>query len=144
MPNSALVPLSAGLYAKLNVPSLKTGLGFTVALGDYVPQPLPERFLLYALTEKDISGFGDDRSVKKMQLRLHAFSKAQTMQEAQKIMTEAIRLLQFTEPTATGWLIPAIGRVNDVIPIENSEINGVVVRELVSIWDDVYADEVPA
>jgi hypothetical protein len=63
------------------------------------------------------------------------------MEEAQLIMTTAIGLLQHVSPTATGWQIPAIGRPNEVIPIENSEINGVIVRELVSIWDDFFACE---
>lgn len=146
MAYSALEPLSAGLFAKLNVASLKTGItGLTVTVKDHVPQPLPvsasTALVLYVLREKDISGLGSGPSVKQIQLRLHVFSMAETMKQAQQIMAVAIGLLQFVEPTATGWQIPAIGRPNDVIPIETSEINGVICRELVSIWDDFFACE---
>lgn len=144
MPHSALIPTSEGLFAKLNVASLKSGLGITVAIKDYVPQPAPFPFVLYVLSEKDISGLGNGPSVKQMQLRLHVFSQTIGMKQAQLIMTEAIRLLQFESPIATGWQIPAIGRPNDVIPVETSEINGEVVRELVSIWDDFFSCEVAA
>lgn len=144
MATSALRPVSDAIFARLNVPSLKTGLGITVAIKDFVPQPAPFPFVLYSMAERDISGLGTERAVKSMPLRLHVFSQAQNMGEAQRIMAVAVGLLQFAAPTATGWLIPAIGRPNDVIPVENSEINGVVCRELVSIWDHVYADEVPS
>jgi hypothetical protein len=146
MAYSALSPLSAGVFAKLNVTSLKgaypgTGAGCTGGVKDYVPQAPTYPFLWYELSENDISGLGNGPSVKQIQLRLHVFSQFLGMAEAQRIMAAAIGLLQFVEPTATGWQVPAIGRPDDVIPIEFSEINGIVVRELVSIWDDFFACE---
>lgn len=144
MAYSALDPLSDGVFAKLNVAALKTGLGITVTIKDFVPQPNPFPFLLYVLREKDISGLGNGPSVKQIQLRLHVFSQFQGMQQAKEIMTVAISLLQFQTPAATGWQIPAVGRPSDVIEFGESEINGVVCRELVSIWDDFFACEAAA
>lgn len=141
MAYSALDPLSDGLFAKLNVTSLKTGLGVTVAIVDAVKQPAVFPFLLYVLKEKDISGLGSGPSVKQMQLRLHVFSQAMTMKEAHRIMAVAIGLLQFVSPTATGWQIPAVGRPSDVVELGDSMINGIACRELVSIWDDFFACE---
>ena len=145
MAYSSLDPLSDGIFAKLNVVALKgaypsVGAGCN-SVGDFVPQPLTFPFLLYSMKEKDISGLGSGPSVKQIELRLHVFSTFQGMKEAKRIMTAAIGLLQFVSPSATGWQIPAIGRPNDVVEIGNSEINGIVCRELVSIWDDFFACE---
>jgi hypothetical protein len=145
MPNSALSPVSAGIYAKLNVASLKsavpTGAGCLGGVRDYIPQPMTFPFMFYELAERDISGLGQGPSVKQIDLRLHVFSQYAGAIEAQRIMTEAIRLLQFSEPTATGWQVPVVGRPDDVVFIEFSELNGVVVRELVAIWSDFFAVE---
>ena len=141
MAYSALDPLSDGLFTKLNVASLRTVGSATVVIVDAVKQPAVFPFLLYVLSEKDISGLGSGPSVKQIQLRLHVFSQEKTMKQAQQIMTVAVGLLQHVSPTATGWQIPMIGRPDDVIPIETSEINGIVCRELVSIWDDFFACE---
>jgi len=149
MAYSALSPLSAGIFSKLNTTALKgaypgTGAGLIGGVKDYVPQSPVYPFAFYELFENDISGLGNGLSVKRVQLRIHIFSQALGMAENQRIMAAAIGLLIFQEPTATGWQIPAIGRPNDVIPIEFSELNGVVVRELVSVWDDIFACEAAA
>jgi hypothetical protein len=138
---SALNPVADAIFATLNVASLKSGLGLTVEVKDHVPQPAPFPFVLYELTERDISGLGDGTGTKQTDMRLRVYSQAQGMFEAYTIMTEAIRLLQFAEPTAVGWTIVKIGRPSDVIPISASEINGVACRELVSIWECIFADE---
>lgn len=147
MGSTSLPAVSPAIFGRLNVASLTDavssgGAGCTGGVKDFIPQPPPFPFLFYELFERDISGLGDGQSVKQVQLRLRVFSQFLGASEAQRIMAEAIRLLQFQAPTATGWLIPKIGRPNEVIPIEFTEINGVVCRELVSIWDDLFADEV--
>ena len=149
MPHSALSPVSAGLFARLNVTSLKgaypaTGAGCIGGVKDYVPQAPTYPFLWYELSETDISGLGSGPDTKQLQLRLHVFSQALGMAEAQRIMAAAIALLKFQQPVAAGWAMPPIERPDNVVPLEFSEINGVVVRELVSIWDGLFADEVAA
>jgi hypothetical protein len=143
---SALGPVSAGIFAALNVTSLKgtVASGAAGCLGgvhDYIPQAPTYPFLFYKLSEKDISGIGSGPNTKQLQLRLSVFSQYPGDSEMQRIMNVAIGLLQFAEPTATGWTMPKIERPSDVISIEFSEINGVIVRELVSIWDGIFADE---
>jgi len=149
MAYSALSPVSAAIFGKLNVSSLKgvypgTGAGCLGGIKEYIPQPNTYPMIFYELSESDQSGLGQGLSVKKIQLRLHAFSTALGQAENQRIMNQAIALLQFQEPTATGWRVPPIGRPNEVIPIEFAELNGVIVRELVAIFDDIHAGELAA
>jgi len=149
MPSSALGPVSVGLFTLLNVASLKgaypgTGAGCVGGVKDYVPQAPVYPFLFFEVSERDLSSLGDGPSVKRIQVRLHVFSQYLGAAEAQRITAEAIRLVQFAEPTATGWTIPKVGRPDDVVMIELSELNGVICRELVTIWEDFFACEVAA
>lgn len=145
MATTSLAAVAPAIFARLNVASLTaavpTGAGCIGGVKDYVPQGVQFPFLLYELFERDISGLGAEHAVKQVQLRLHVYSQFKGEAESQRIMNEAIRLLQFTEPTVTGWQVPKIGRPQDVIPIAVSEINGEVCRELVSIWDSLFAAE---
>lgn len=143
---SSLSPISAAIFARLNVQSLKgsypaTGAGCVGGVRDYVPQPATFPMLFFEVSESDLGGLGTGPTVKRVQLRLHVFSQYLGASENQRIITEAIRLLQHVEPTVTGWQVPAIGRPNDLVPIELSELNGVAVRELVAIFDDIFAGE---
>lgn len=148
MANCALQPVSQAIFARLNVASLTgtypSNAGCIGGVHEFVPQAPAYPFLLIELFERDLSGLGSGPSLKQLQLRLHVFSQYLGMAEAQRIMTAAIGLVQFHEPTLTGWNMPRIGRPNDVVPIEASIINGVACRELVSIWDELFADEVAA
>lgn len=145
-PASPAHPVAEGIFGLLNVASLKapppTGAGCLGGVRDYVPQPAVFPFLFYELFLRDVSGLGAGASTKQVQLRLHVFSKFPGGVEERRIMAEAIRLLQFQEFTVNGWRVPAIGRPNDEVSIDSSEINGEICRELVTIWDSVFVDEV--
>jgi hypothetical protein len=147
MPNSALGPVSVAIYTRLNVASLKaavpTGAGCVGGVFDNVPQGAVFPNLFYEVSAKDIGGLGQGPDVTQIELRLHVFSTYNGMAEAQRIMREAIRLLKYTEPTVVGYRMPMIGRPLDEVPLPFEEINGVKVRELVTIWD-LFAEEVPA
>lgn len=143
MPDSALQPVSVAVFGKLNVPSLKapppTGAGCT---GGVTDNPLSGTFpyLWYEVAEDDMSGLGAGLDVKRIDLRLHIFSTYPGMAEAQRIMREAIRLLRFQTLTVTGWQAVKLTRPFDVVPLPFEELNGVKVRELVSLWDLFVAE----
>ena len=146
MPDSAIGPVSAAIFARLNVASLKaavpTGAGCLGGVTDNPPQTPVWPFLWYELSESDLSGLGDGPATSELQLRLHVFSQYQGAVEEQRIMREAIRLLKFTEPTVVGYQVPKINRPHDPgIQLPFEELNGVKCREFVSIWT-VFADEV--
>lgn len=144
MPNSALQPVSIAVFGLLNVASLKaaqpTGAGCVGGVTDNPPQGGTFPVLWYEVSERDRSGLGSGDEVKEVELRLHVFSTWMGAAEAQRIMAEAIRLVKHQEPAATAWRVIKIGRPKDVVLLPNEEINGVKVRELVSIWD-VFAEE---
>jgi len=136
---SPLGPVSVGLFTLLNVTSLKgaypTYAGCIGGITDNPPASPTFPFLWYELSGHDLSGFGQGLDVTQIELRLHVFSTATTMAEAQRIMREAIRLVKFSAPTVVGYDLPVIGRPLDEIPLPFEELNGIKVRELVTIWD---------
>lgn len=144
--NSALGPVSAAVFAILNVASLKaafpTGAGCVGGVTDN-PTGTTYPLLWYEVQGHDISGLGQGPDLTEIELRLHVFSTWNGMLEAQRIMREAIRLLKYSLPTVAGYMMPMVGRPLDEIPLPFEELNGVKVRELVTIWT-LFADEVPA
>lgn len=142
--NSPLGPVSAAIVARLKVASLTgaypaVGAGCTGGVTDN-PQGGVFPFLWYELSAHDLSGLGQGLDVLQLELRLHVFSTWNGMLEAQRIMREAIRLLKYQEPTVSGYRLVPIGRPLDEIPLPFEELNGVKVRELVTVWD-VFAEE---
>jgi hypothetical protein len=136
---SALQPVSEALYAVLNVASLKaahpTGAGCTGGITEAPGQGPTFPFLWYELRGRDIGGLGAGLDLAEIELRLHVFSQAPGMTEARRIMTEAVRLLKYTQPTVVGHHLVKIGRPLDEVPLPFEEINGVAVRELVTTWN---------
>lgn len=148
MAHSASGPVSAAIFGRLNVASLKgsypsVGAGCIGGVHDAVPQPATFPLLFYEVSVRDIGGLGQGPDVSQCELRLHVFSTYVGMSEAQRIMREAIRLLKYQAPTATGYTIVEIGRPMDEVPLPFELINNVAVRELVTIWD-LFACEVAA
>jgi hypothetical protein len=143
--NSAIGPVSAAIMGLLNVASLKaaypTGAG---CVGGVTDAPTGTTFpvLWYELSAHDLGAFGEGPDVTQLQLRLHVFSTQPNMVEAQRIMREAIRLVKYQAPAATGYDIPTIGRPQDEIPLPLETLNGVAVRELVTIWDLFACEQV--
>jgi hypothetical protein len=144
MASSALQPVSAAIFGLLNVASLKavypTGAG---CVGGVTDNPSGTTFpmLWYEVKGDDISGLGRGADLTHIELRLHVFSTWNGMLEAQRIMREAIRLVKWSLPAVSGYTVTEIGRPQDEIPLPFEEVNGVKVRELVTIWD-VFAEEV--
>lgn len=147
MPDSALQPVSVAIFSRLNVASLKAavpaGAGCVGGVFDNVPQGATYPCLFYEVSASDLGGLGQGPDVHQIQLRLHVFSQYAGMAECQRIMREAIRLLKYTAPTVVGYQMPTIGRPADEIPLPFETLNGVLVRELVTIWD-LFAAEVVA
>jgi len=142
--NSALGPVSAAVFSILNVASLKaafpTGAGCVGGVTDN-PTGTTYPVLWYEVQGSDIGSLGQGPDLTQIELRLHVFSTWNGMLEAQRVMREAIRLLKYSVPTVAGYTMPMVGRPHDEIPLPFEEINGVKVRELVTIWD-LFAAEV--
>lgn len=147
MPDSAMQPVAEAIFAKLNVASLKaappTGAGLTGGVTDNPTGTVYPMLWYELLRGEDLTGLGRGPDLTQIELRLHVFSTWNGMIEARRIMREAIRLLKYTTPAVTGYTLVEIGRPTDEIALPFEELNGVKVRELVTIWD-LFADEVPA
>ena len=145
MPDSALQPVAEAILARLNVASLTaatpSGAGCVGGVTEDPAQGGTFPFLWYEVSGRDIGGLGQGPNVTAIDLRLHVFSRFSGMTEARRVMREAIRLLQYSQPTVTGYTMPMIGRPHDEIPLPFEELNGVKVRELVTTWT-LFADEV--
>jgi hypothetical protein len=146
MPNSALLPFSAALYGVLNVPSLTAPPPLGAGARSIVEVP-PEAvgagtfpFVWYEIArETNISGLGRGPWLLELEVRIHAFSVQQSMEEAQRIIEEAIRLLRAAQLTPAGW--HAWYLPNDdqtLLPFEL--LAGEPVRELVTGWR-AYVEE---
>ena len=144
MADSALQPVAEAIFAQLNVASLKaaqpTGAGCVGGVTDN-PTGTVYPVLWYELiTGTDLTGLGRGPDLTQIELRLHVFSTWNGMTEARRIMREAIRLLKYTQPAVSSYSLVEIGRPHDEIALPFEEINGVKVRELVTIWD-LFADQ---
>ncbi len=147
MADSSVQAVSAAIFGRLNVASLKgayptTGVGCVGGVTDAPgSQGLTFPLLWYEVASHDIGGLGQGPDLAQLELRLHVFSTYSGMSEAQRVMDEAIRLLKYTTPTAAGYRMVQIGRPTDEIPLPFEVLNGVAVRELVTIWD-LFAEDV--
>lgn len=148
MADSALQPVADAIFARLNVASLKaaapTGAG---AVGGVTENPAQGTttfpFVWYELSGRDIGGLGQGPDLTEVELRLHVFSTYGGMAEARRIMREAIRLLKYANVTLSGYRMPTIGRPREEVALPFEELNGVKVRELVTVWT-LFADEIAA
>ena len=136
MANSALVDVADAVFAILNVPSLiappPIGAGGRRVVDQPVidgPQSFP--FVWYELAaERMVGALGAGPWLLEVDIRVHVFSQAPGMQEAQAIIAEAIRLLRVSRGVVTGWSTwyqPHDATIT--LPFEL--LNGVPVRELV-------------
>jgi len=130
---SALSPVSAGVYAVLNVAALLAlapgGVGDDVAQGTGYP------FVLVEVNETAMGGFGTKPGLKtlpEIDLRVHVFSTYQGWSEAQAVMGTVLQLLA-DPPTVTGYSSWAIFH-DDTIALADQEVAGVKVKELVALF----------
>jgi hypothetical protein len=134
--DSSLQPVANAVYAALNVPALTAappdGAGAKRVTGHPTPGAFP--FVWYELfDESNAGGLGAGPWVMEIDLRIHTFSQAQTLAEAQTITRTAIHLLRNTLLPILGWDHWAIFWDRNVtLPYE--EINGVKVTELVALF----------
>jgi hypothetical protein len=140
MAHSSLPDLSDAVYAVLNVPSLKIAgakriVDVTI---NVTPDDFP--FVWYELAaERNMGGLGRGPWLLEVDIRIHVFSQAAGMQEAQAICQEAIRLMRLTPLTVNGW--SAWYTPHDaVLALPFELLNGRPVRELVSD-DRTYVEE---
>lgn len=120
--NSAIGPVSAAVMTVLNVTSLKGATPtYAGCLGGVSDTPAGTTFpyLWYEISAHDIGGLGQGPDVMQCELRLHVFSTAANMVEAERIMREAIRLLKYSTPTTldNSYTIVPVGRPHDEIPL---------------------------
>jgi len=130
---SALSPVSAGVYAALNVAALLAlapgGVGDDIAQGTGYP------FVLVEVHEHALGGFGTKPglgTLPEIDLRLHVFSTFQGWSQAQAVMGKAIQLL-VDPPAVTGYASWAIFH-DDTITLADQVIAGVKVKELVGLF----------
>jgi len=152
MANSALDVVADAIYAVLNVPSLTAPDPIGAGARDIVDQPVVEGmqsfpFVWYELAaERMQTGLGGGPWLLEVDVRIHVFSTAPGMQESQRIVTEAIRLLRQAERSGAlpvngwrSWYLPHDATIT--LPFEL--LNGVPVRELVA-ENRLYVEEAVA
>lgn len=128
---SALSPVAAAVYARLNVAELKA-----LAPGgvhDTLPQISDYPVLLVDVEElQQLAGFGAPAGLglPEVRVRLTAYDQAQQMKRVQQVIGKAMELL-LTPPTVDGYASWAIFW-DDVTAIRESMIAGVKVQELVA------------
>jgi hypothetical protein len=156
MAHSALVDVADAVFKVLNVPTLTApdpiGAGAVggvhdqpVVTGNQTPYPFP--FVWYELAaERKQDGLGAGPWQYEIDVRIHVFSTDRGMQESQRIVQEAIRLMRQAErsgqlPIAgwSSWYWPHDATI--ALPFEL--LNGLAVRELVA-ESRLYVEEAAA
>jgi hypothetical protein len=129
---SALAPVSAAVFAALNVAALTA-----IAPGgvtDDVPQGAAFPVVLYEVSERPHGGFGTKPGVvgqlPEVELTVHVYSQYGGMVEAQTVMAKVIELLA-SPPAVTGYASWAIFH-DETIPVGDELLAGVKVKELVA------------
>jgi hypothetical protein len=145
-----LVDVADAVFKVLNVPSLTAPPPIGAGGKRVVDQPVITEgaqsfpFVWYELAaERMAGGLGAGPWLLEVDLRVHVFSTAPGMQEAQAIVQEAIRLLRAAETAGTlpvaGWAsYYAPHDATITLPFEL--LNGVPVRELVA-ESRIYLEE---
>lgn len=133
----SLDPVSVGIYTLLHVAGL-TALA-TGGIGDDIPQGAAFPFVWYEVQERDIRGFGGG-GFPEVELRVHAFSTYPGALEAQTIIQKVIQLLRDQVVTVAGYRQAGKIFYDETVSLPNSEVNGVKVYELVSLFR-IYVEE---
>jgi hypothetical protein len=128
-----LGPVSAGIYALLNVAAL-TALA-PGGVHNVVPQNTAYPFCLFEVSvPEQRGGFGTwpgHGDVPEVELRIHAFSDLQNVTECQTILAKAIELLFTTPLSVTGYTVASALPLPDsqLVNLGDQVISGVVVHE---------------
>lgn len=126
----ALSPVSAAVYAKLNVAGMTALVGTRIY--DGVPQNPSFPFVLYEVQEQDDRGMGSGYGLPQVEILVHTFSQYVGYYEAQTIAQKAVELLRDVSLTVTGYSHAGKVFYNRTETIPDSELNGIACREVVS------------
>lgn len=133
----ALSPVSAAVYTALNVAAL-----IALAPGGVTDDPAQGGtfpFVWIELSERDTRGFGT-KGLPEVSLRVHTFSTYQGAKEAQDINAKVIQLLRDQPLAVSGYTQCGLVFYDETVMLANEELNGVKVRELVSLFR-IYVEE---
>jgi len=127
----SLGPVSVAVATVLNVAGL-TALA-TGGVHDDAAQGTVFPFVWYEVDEEDARGFGAG-GLPQVNLRVHTFSRYEGASEAQSINQKVIELLRDQSLTVTGYTHAGKVFYDRTVPLAEELINGVRVRELVSMF----------
>lgn len=138
---SALSPVSAAVYAALNVPALTAMVPGGVS--DVIPQNTPYPLVLFEVSEpRQLGGFGTKPGhgqLPEIDLRVHVYSQQQNLSEAQAILDVAISLL--ADPPAVAGGYGSWGIFHDsTIDLGDQVVANVTVHEIVAMFR-LYVEE---
>ena len=140
MSYTALSPVSAAVYAALNVSAVTSLLGGGIS--DDRPQTSAYPCIWFEAAEAEqLGGFGTRPGLgmlPEIDLRVHVLSTYQGLKQAQTIMEQAINALK-TAPAVTGYDSWAIFH-DRTIPLQDELEAGVKVKELVAFFR-LYVEE---
>ncbi len=130
---SALSPVSAGIFAALNVAGL-TALA-PGGVGDDIGQNTGYPYVLYEVSERAMGGLGTKPGhgqLPEIDLRVHVFSRYEGLKEAQAVMDKVMQLLA-DPPAVTGYSSWAIFH-DETINLGDQVIAGVKTKEVVGLF----------
>lgn len=131
MANLSLDPVSAAIYARLNVSGLTALIdGKTVRISDDPAQGTSFPFIWYEVQEEQARGFGR-RNLPRVELRVHIYSDYEGLLEAQRIAQKVIELLGDHALAVAGYEMCDVIFYDRTVQLPNEELNGVKVHELV-------------
>jgi hypothetical protein len=138
MTASALAPVSAAVFAALNVAALLALAPGGVS--DAIPQPATYPLVFFEVsTSKQLGGFGTypgHKDVPECELRIHVFSAQPNVSEAQGIVNAALGLIYVPGAlSVAGYTVCANQPMTDVqiLNLGDQVIANVVVHEEVAI-----------
>lgn len=130
MATSVLGPLMAALGTLLRADATLAALA-PGGIHDGVPQLVEWPFVVIEVREKPVQGMGTG-TLPEVQIWSHAFSRLEGMKEARAINDRIVVLLKDQAITVTGFNHCGGAIFFDASePVPNTEINGVICRELV-------------
>lgn len=124
----ALSPVSAAVYAKLNVAGMNALVGTRIS--DSPPRAATFPYLWFEVKEQNLHMMGQN-SVPNVNIWIHAFSTYSGEKEAQEICDKARELLEYKTLTMTGFTQAGDLLCDDTLPLQDQAIEGVKVQELV-------------
>lgn len=128
----SLSPLSAALYAALNVASMQALVGSRIY--DDIPRNPTYPLVWFEVQEPgDMRGFGTG-GFPETSIRVHALTTYQGEKQGQAILAKAIELLRDVALTVSGYEQAGGVFYDETVVLRDQEIEGVKVQENVAIF----------